>query len=190
LNILKRYQANKLPFFIDDGQFFNLIFLQRSLCLLQGNSFRRCDEVFFGHDSLYRRVHILLKTHITIGDYACQLTLTIYDGNTSYLKFLHDVVGLLDGGIYPQGQGSTDQSALGAFHFSNVLRLQIYFHVFMNKTQPSFHRNTDRQFCLGYSIHAAETIGMFNLMLGVSWLEVFVSLGRISEYAGTRSTSS
>src|SRR5689334_5058139 len=77
LNILESDQAGKLPFLIDDWKFLDLIFFQCAFSLIECDSLRRRDQIFFGHDPLNGRVHIFLEAKIAIGDDTDEFTCLI-----------------------------------------------------------------------------------------------------------------
>ncbi len=152
-NILVGDQSDQLSILIDYRQFFNFMPLQNILRLLKRRTRRRGYQVFTGHQIGNRPIVARLKTQVAIRQNADQLVFFIHNGNPANLKLLHQLQCIAYAGIHFQRHRIDDHAAFRALHVTNLLRLPLDGHVFMDNANAALARDCNRQPTIGHRIH-------------------------------------
>jgi len=164
VDVAHRHQAHQPAFAVHQQQLFDFGFVENPLRFIE-RCLRPCgDKIFLGHHIADPAVVIFLKLQIATGQNSHQSGrpaialgansrrhtvrcsgVRIDDGNAADVVFPHRLPRLPDGRAGRQRDGIDDHTVLAAFHLLHLAGLIGDGEIFVNKTNPPFLCECDRQ---------------------------------------------
>ena len=157
LNVFDGNQALQVFVIIDDQKFFDAMFLQNCLGLIQRRANRNGDQRLLRHNLRNRQFKSSFESQITIGYDADQVAVFIDHGHAADVIALHHVQRFTHRTILSNRHRIDNHSGFGAFHFVDFFSLALDTEIFVNDADATLLGDRDRQRRFGHSVHRSGT---------------------------------
>ena len=165
-NIFNRDEALQIALFIDNRKLFDSVVAQDLLCILEGGTDRRGDEVILRHDVFDFLVEIGAghEAQVAVRDDADELAV-FADRHAGDLVAAHEVIRLAHGVLRRKEERINDNAVLGALDHIDLIGLTLNGHVLVNDADAALTRNGNGHIRFRDGIHSRRHNGGVQLNL-------------------------
>jgi hypothetical protein len=155
-NILIGNQTYQFVVFIYYRQLLDSMFLQNLRNSLHIRRRIGSNDVLLSHYLIDTLIHIFLKTKVTIGNNAYQISFIIYHRNTTNLVFSHQSQRISYRRTSLDSHRVINHTVFGTLHNSYLTCLLLNGHILMNNSDTTFAGNGNSHLRFGNRIHGSS----------------------------------
>ena len=153
-NVFNRQQALKLAVAVDDGEFFDPVFMKEFFRVFMGGAGDDGDKAILRrHDAGNRLIVVFLKAEIPVGQYANKSALFVGNRHPGNMIARHEFFGVLNLSIGCQGKGVGDGARLGTLHLVHLGGLIIDGQILVDDSDATLLGDTNCQAGFRHGIH-------------------------------------
>ncbi len=153
LDILDGDESLEVEIIINDGELLLASLCKDLLCLIEGDTLLRGNEVLAGHALLDLLAVIGLKLKITVGDDTDEF-FALGDRYTGDPELSHEIIRISDGMLGSKRERIGDDTILASLDLVDLIGLSLYRHILMDDTYTALSGHRYSHTMLRYGVHS------------------------------------